>query len=109
MMPAPLRRETWSNEAAAILDLMELGEIALLMRKAPHSRLVIEAVTVSFTHRVPAGVTSPLSAVSTKAAMELEGRGTVRPLAQFRWWNFIGWREIVGSLGETWDVYLLAQ
>lgn len=100
------KRESWSDQAASLLDLLGQGETALLVRRGSRSSNITEAALVRFSHDGPVNLPAP---VALDAVQEVVHRGAVRPLSQFRWFNFIGWREIVGSLGETWDVYLMTQ
>lgn len=84
-----------------MVDQIARGEKVLLVQMQLCSARVTKAMLVD---REPP---HDGKLISTMTAGKLIAVGAVRPLAQFRWNHIIGWRELVGDLGEKWDVYLL--
>lgn len=91
-----------SKDERWLLDQIAADKV-LLVRNQPCSRAVDEAMlTERDEPRAPANVLPAL-------AQKLIFIGLLRPLSQYRWHHYIGWREIVGDLGEKWDVYVVSQ
>lgn len=96
-MTRRLSEKHLSDSALHVFDQLRRGKF--LLRKPGESRLVDRGSTDD----------QVFETVANEAVNELLAIGWVFPLTQFGHNQRVGWRELVGTCGESWDVYALAQ
>ncbi len=92
-----------SQAALVIVEKLGTGKAVLLY----HPALPCELIERGEGWKVSASAARLL--VDRMAVDELRATGVISPLSQYGYSCKCGWREIVGSLGEHYDIYLCTQ